>query len=86
MRKADHNFTPSPSAGRAPCTVLDVRATCTAIIGTLKLNHMVQCFATIDIAFAALADATRRGVIEQLGRGDARLVWDITLEALRLID
>ena len=34
---------------------------------------MVQCFATIDIAFAALADATRRGVIEQLGRGDASI-------------
>ncbi|HEY1099896.1 MAG TPA: ArsR family transcriptional regulator, partial [Myxococcota bacterium] len=27
--------------------------------------------ARLDASFSALADATRRGVIEQLGRGDA---------------
>ena len=35
---------------------------------------MVQCLETrFDASFAALADATRRGVLEQLGRGDASI-------------
>ncbi|HEY3814913.1 MAG TPA: metalloregulator ArsR/SmtB family transcription factor [Caulobacteraceae bacterium] len=35
---------------------------------------MVQCSATrIDASFAALSDATRRGVLEQLGREDASI-------------
>ena len=35
---------------------------------------MVQYTATrIDLSFAALADATRRGVLEQLGRADASI-------------
>ncbi len=35
---------------------------------------MVQCLtAQLDAAFAALSDATRRGVLEQLGRGDASI-------------
>lgn len=35
---------------------------------------MVQYNATrLDASFAALSDATRRGVIEQLGRGDASI-------------
>src|SRR3954470_4391944 len=29
--------------------------------------------ATFDASFAALSDATRRGVLEQLGRGDASI-------------
>jgi DNA-binding transcriptional ArsR family regulator len=38
------------------------------------LNHMVQYFPThFDISFAALSDATRRGVLEQLGRADASI-------------
>jgi DNA-binding transcriptional ArsR family regulator len=38
------------------------------------LNHMVQYTRTcIDASFAALADATRRGVLEQLGRADASI-------------
>lgn len=38
------------------------------------LNHMVQYTRTrIDAAFAALSDATRRGVLEQLGRADASI-------------
>ena len=32
---------------------------------------MVQC--ELDTAFAALSDPTRRGVLEQLGRGDASI-------------
>ena len=35
---------------------------------------MVQYYAPgLDVAFAALADATRRGVLEQLGGGDASI-------------
>ncbi len=36
------------------------------------LNHMVQ-YAPLDASFAALSDATRRGVLEQLGRRDASI-------------
>jgi DNA-binding transcriptional ArsR family regulator len=39
-----------------------------------KLNHMVQYSqARFDASFAALSDATRRGVLEQLGRADASI-------------
>ena len=35
---------------------------------------MVQYYATrLDASFAALSDTTRRGVLEQLGRGDASI-------------
>ena len=35
---------------------------------------MVQWFqANFDVSFGALSDATRRGVLEQLGRGDASI-------------
>ena len=35
---------------------------------------MVQCSATrLDASFSALSDATRRGVLEQLGRADASI-------------
>jgi len=38
------------------------------------LNHMVQYEITrFDASFAALSDATRRGVLEQLGRADASI-------------
>lgn len=38
------------------------------------LNHMVQYQQTrFDASFAALSDATRRGVLEQLGRADASI-------------
>jgi DNA-binding transcriptional ArsR family regulator len=38
------------------------------------LNHMVQSLgARLDASFAALSDATRRGVLEQLGRSDASI-------------
>src|ERR1700739_1769285 len=43
-------------------------------IHVLKLNYMVQ-YSTphLDAAFAALSDATRRGVLEQLGRADSSI-------------
>lgn len=35
---------------------------------------MVQCMtARLDVSFAALSDATRRGVLEQLGHSDASI-------------
>jgi DNA-binding transcriptional ArsR family regulator len=38
------------------------------------LNHMVQSLADRpDLAFAALSDTTRRGILEQLGRTDASI-------------
>lgn len=38
------------------------------------LNHMVQYQSTpFDAAFGALSDATRRGVLERLGRADASI-------------
>jgi len=38
------------------------------------LNHMVQYSRMrFDTSFAALSDATRRGVLEQLARGDASI-------------
>ena len=41
---------------------------------TCILNHMVQHnTASLDASFAALSDATRRGVLEQLGRADASI-------------
>jgi DNA-binding transcriptional ArsR family regulator len=40
----------------------------------LKLNRMVQYnHVPLDASFAALADATRRGVLEQLMRADASI-------------
>lgn len=40
----------------------------------LKLNPMVQfAQAQLDASFAALSDATRRGVLEQLGRCEASI-------------
>jgi DNA-binding transcriptional ArsR family regulator len=34
------------------------------------VQHATPC---LDVAFSALSDATRRGVLEQLGRGDASI-------------
>ena len=39
----------------------------------LKLNLMVQYAHELDVSFAALSDATRRGVLEQLVRSDASI-------------
>jgi DNA-binding transcriptional ArsR family regulator len=37
------------------------------------VNKMVQYSARLDASFAALSDATRRGVLERLGRADASI-------------
>jgi DNA-binding transcriptional ArsR family regulator len=47
---------------------------CMSPIRGYILNHMVQYTGTVlDASFAALSDATRRGVLEQLGRADASI-------------
>ena len=44
------------------------------LIRVYILNHMVQYLRTsFDASFAAISDATRRGVLEQLGRADASI-------------
>jgi DNA-binding transcriptional ArsR family regulator len=37
------------------------------------VNHMVQYQAQLDRTFAALADPTRRSILERLGRGSATI-------------
>jgi DNA-binding transcriptional ArsR family regulator len=55
------------NAGRAQPTLHAVNPCCI-------LNRMVQYYQTrFDVSFGALADATRRGVLEQLGRADASI-------------
>jgi DNA-binding transcriptional ArsR family regulator len=50
---------------------------------------MVQCFSTgLDAAFAALSDATRRGVLERLSQTDASITelaraFDMTLTGMK---
>jgi DNA-binding transcriptional ArsR family regulator len=53
------------------------------------LNHMVQhSHAHFNASFAALSDATRRGVLEQLARADASITYladkfDMTLTGMK---
>jgi DNA-binding transcriptional ArsR family regulator len=53
------------------------------------LNHMVQYSSPrLDASFAAISDATRRGVLEQLGRADASITdlaetFHMTLTGMR---
>jgi DNA-binding transcriptional ArsR family regulator len=64
-------------------------ASCTSLIRTLILNLMVQYETPrLDASFAALSDATRRGVLEQLGRSDASITeladrFHMTLTGMR---
>jgi DNA-binding transcriptional ArsR family regulator len=49
---------------------------------------MVQYSARLDTTFAALSDATRRGVLERLGRGDASITdlaasFEMTLTGMK---
>ena len=45
-----------------------------AVTPSCILNHMVQYIQShFDASFGALSDATRRGVLEQLGRADASI-------------
>lgn len=53
------------------------------------LNHMAQYYSThFNASFAALADATRRGVLDQLARGDASITdladkFEMTLTGMK---
>lgn len=55
----------------------------------LILNQMVQYqHAVLDASFAALADGTRRGVLERLGHGESSITdlaeqFDMTLTGMR---
>ena len=55
----------------------------------IKMNQMVQYHqARFDASFAAISDATRRGVLEQLGRADASITelaekFDMTLTGMK---
>jgi DNA-binding transcriptional ArsR family regulator len=60
----------------------------TSISGLLILNHMVQYPRQLDSTFGALADPTRRGILERLGRSDAGIselaeAFDITLTGIK---
>jgi DNA-binding transcriptional ArsR family regulator len=49
---------------------------------------MVQYQARLDTGFATLADATRRGILERLGRGDASIsdlasTFEMTLTGMK---
>jgi DNA-binding transcriptional ArsR family regulator len=73
----EHRSPPSTSAGRD--SVEWRWGGCAASprmspIRVYMLNQMVQCSWTgFDASFAALSDATRRGILEQLGRADASI-------------
>ena len=52
------------------------------------VNLMVQYFSRPDATFGALSDATRRGVLERLGRSDASIselagTFDMTLTGMK---
>ena len=65
----NHGATPPPAIW-ADASVSLLRAVCPWCI----LNHMVQYQSThLDASFAALSDATRRGILERLGRADASI-------------
>ena len=49
---------------------------------------MVQYSRQLDVAFAALSDPTRRGILERLGRGEASITelaerFDMTLTGMK---
>jgi len=52
------------------------------------LNHMLQYSDRLDRTFAAVADPTRRGILERLGRSDASITdlasaFDMTLTGMK---
>ena len=53
-----------------------------------KLNHMVQYQESLNLTFGALADPTRRGILERLGRESASITelaeqFDMTLTGMK---
>jgi DNA-binding transcriptional ArsR family regulator len=45
----------------------------TCPLRSLILNHVVQCQEQLDRTFGALADPTRRSILERLGHGSATI-------------
>lgn len=55
---------------------------------SIILNHMVQYQSDLDTVFAAVADPTRRGILERLGRRAASIseladAFDMTLTGMK---
>jgi len=75
--------------GRIPTLGRNFQDACIPPPGSFILNHMVQYSqAHFNASFAALADATRRGVLEQLARGNASITdladkFDMTLTGMK---
>jgi DNA-binding transcriptional ArsR family regulator len=75
--------------GRIPTPHRDGQDACIPPPVASILNHMVQHSQThFNASFAALADATRRGVLEQLARGNASITdladkFDMTLTGMK---
>jgi DNA-binding transcriptional ArsR family regulator len=83
---------PSLTAGQRPISDPERPAgasDCVSPTCVLNLNHMVQYNqAHFDASFAALSDATRRGILEQLVRADASITdlarnFQMTLTGMR---
>jgi DNA-binding transcriptional ArsR family regulator len=60
----------------------------TSTLRALILNHMVQYSPKLDSTFGALADPTRRGILQRLGRSDAGIselaeAFHITLTGIK---
>jgi DNA-binding transcriptional ArsR family regulator len=86
-------------SGHPPIVPATTRTTSHRVLGTHRrgiarsgersiVNAMVQYQTTVDRAFAALADPTRRAVLERLGRGTATISelaepFDMTLTGLK---
>jgi len=70
LKVAPVTLPPLPPTRSTTRTKLSLRPSGSGAI----LNPMVQYIATrLDASFAALSDATRRGVLEQIGRSDASI-------------
>src|SRR6185312_1271787 len=71
-RRAGRRF--RTTACRATTSVRPARQSICPYLGSCAiLNSMVQYVATVDRAFTALADPTRRAVLERLGSGSATI-------------
>jgi DNA-binding transcriptional ArsR family regulator len=73
----------------APAMAAAAERACTAAVLALTLNQMVQYLAdSLDASFAALADATRRGVLARLASSDASIsdladTFEMTLTGMK---
>src|SRR5688572_19710409 len=74
LRRCFTNATSFPASPEQSFPDLRHRALADRQTAWYPLYQMVKCSQPgLDASFAALADATRRGVLEQLGRSDASI-------------